>query len=710
MTRGSASLSAEERALLDDEVCALARVNAALAQARAAQEQARAEARFRPDQVEVVRALQREAGSAAEDDLPALLHELSVRQTLLARPATDPLPDPNSPYLAHLIVREGGLEKDYFLGQKSLLDAKAGVRVVDWRVSPVARIFYGYREGDEYEEEFPGRVAEGTIVARRIVVIERGELRQVVTPSAVLACADDGTWSSQPRNAFALRGGGAGNAARSDAATLSHAPHVTALLDAEQFAAINAPADRPLLVLGSAGSGKTTVALHRLARLAASDPERFPLERVRVVVPEEGLARLSRRLLEPLGVGTAQVSTIDGWAIALATRVFEQRLPRLCADAPALVANLKRHPALYRALRARFAGKKPSAKPSSLKQLRRKLAELFSDRAFLSEVVHGAGGTLSRAAIEDTVRHTLLQLGDSIGKQTAAITDRTRLHTVDGRSLGDGTPEDLAQTLDLEELPILLCLRAWQGTLALPESALAHLVLDEAEDFSAFDLHVLGKQLGLARSVTLARDEAQQTSASFAGWEAALTELGVGAAERCRLAVSYRCPAPIFELAQRVLGPLASPQPKSSARAGAPVGYFRFPSAAQAELLASGEARDLALREPGASIALICAGAQSARRCHALLPEGAGARLVLAGDFTFEPGIDVTNLDSVKGLEFDYVIVPDASANAYPESDEARRRLHVAVTRAVSELWLIAGGQPSPLVGELAEPGIGSRN
>jgi DNA helicase IV len=76
------------------------------------------------------------------------------------------------------------------------------------------------------------------------------------------------------------------------------------------------------------------------------------------------------------------------------------------------------------------------------------------------------------------------------------------------------------------------------------------------------------------------------------------------------------------------------------------------------------------------------------------------ARLVLRGEFSFEPGLDVTVVDDAKGLEFDYVIVPDVTAEAYPQTDEARRRLHVAATRASHQLWLAAGGAPSPLLDE----------
>jgi DNA helicase IV len=87
-----------------------------------------------------------------------------------------------------------------------------------------------------------------------------------------------------------------------------------------------------------------------------------------------------------------------------------------------------------------------------------------------------------------------------------------------------------------------------------------------------------------------------------------------------------------------------------------------------------------------------------ARAFHRLLADMPEARLALDGRFTFRPGVDVTDVDAVKGLEFDYVVVPDASLRAYPDSDDARRRLHVAVTRAAHQLWIAAPGTPSPLV------------
>jgi DNA helicase II / ATP-dependent DNA helicase PcrA len=108
--------------------------------------------------------------------------------------------------------------------------------------------------------------------------------------------------------------------------------------------------------------------------------------------------------------------------------------------------------------------------------------------------------------------------------------------------------------------------------------------------------------------------------------------------------------------------------------------------------------RDLVEREPKASVGVIARDAEAAKRVYGVLSEGVAARLVLRGEFSFAPGVDVTDVENAKGLEFDYVVVPDAGAEAYPDREEARRRLHVAVTRASHQLWILSGGARSPLL------------
>ncbi len=695
----TAAPSDEEQAIIREEEALLQRARASITQALERSPTRPAPGDLRS--LDSLRELRDEAASAATDDLPALFLELGVRQRLRERTPAAAIPDLDSPYLAHLRLEEGNAVKDYLLGRQSHLDSAAGVRIVDWRVAPVAQIFYRHREGDDYEQAFPGRVAEGVVRARRVVVIERGVLTRIVGDGVALIRDQEGLWSASRRAALSFEPGGAGAAARpgtlgvgAGEAGRAGLADVTALLDAEQYAAITAPPEEPLLVLGTAGSGKTTVALHRLAHVAARAPDRYPLEGVAVIVPEPGLARLSRRLLGPLGVGAVQVQTLDEWSLALARRVFGKAVIKLSDETPALVSSLKRHPALYRAFRDRFA--RLGAKATTWKGLRRRLAGAYTDRSFLAGVVTAASGSLPRGAVEETVRHTLLQLAEPMNRQLAAIVAPERRQAVDGLRIEAGTPDELAGTLDVEDLPILLFLRSLRGDFESP--SLSQLVLDEAEDFALFELDVLGRLLGEGASVTSAGDEAQQTSSSFAGWEASLATLGCPDATTCRLAVSYRCPEPVVALGRHVLGPLATAAPVEAARPGAPVGLFHFPGESQTQLFLAGAVRDLVDREPEAAVAILARDLDAAQQLHALFADRPEVRLITEGDFSFEPGVDITDVESAKGLEFDYVLVPDATAKAYPDTADARRRLHVAITRTSHQLWILSSERRSPLL------------
>jgi DNA helicase IV len=92
----------------------------------------------------------------------------------------------------------------------------------------------------------------------------------------------------------------------------------------------------------------------------------------------------------------------------------------------------------------------------------------------------------------------------------------------------------------------------------------------------------------------------------------------------------------------------------------------------------------------------------AAKRFARLVSRAVSVHLVVDGDFHFGAGINVACVEDVKGLEFDYIVVPDASAAVYPETSPARRALYVAVTRTVHQLVLASVGTPSPLL--LAAP------
>lgn len=684
----------EELAIVDAEEALLARVRACLDDV----ERARLAA-SEGDARRTATELRDAAAEAHADDLPALFAQLHQVRAVAERRRVGSVPDRACPYFAHLRLREGDSVRDYLLGQIPLLDAASGIRIIDWRHAPIAQIFYRYREGDPVEEELPGRKLDGVLEWRRVVTIVDGKLRMIVTPAATLVRdSASGEWGVADEEVSL--GGGEGTAERGLLGTGAGrddrvAPNIAALLDPVQFDILHAHASDPMLLVGIAGSGKTTLALHRLAVLRHDDPARFAPSRLGVVVPEAGVARLARRLLAPLGLAETSVHTFEKWAHAELARLGLRI--KLSEETPTAVARLKRHPALLAALPdwvakqlAHHRSKAPE-EPVDVLALR---YWLLGDRALLGEVAARAG--LSSSVVDETARRTVRQ-ADERTEARFRGTDAARLATLDGKSLDSGSDEDLAGTLDEEDLAILLELLRLTSAPRLAKRT--HLVVDEAQELAAIELRGLGQGLASPASFTVAGDDLQRTGvdAEFGGWSSALTELGAPQAVRRELGVGYRCPLPIAELAEQVLGPLSAGRAPSG-RPGSPVGRHRFPHLAAQSLFLSDAIGELLDREPRASLALLVRDPRTAERWAAQLAHLARVRLVCDGEFSFSPGVDICLVTDAKGLEFDYVIIPDGDAVTYPVTNESRRLLYVAITRATHQLWVCSVGTPSLLL------------
>ncbi len=166
------------------------------------------------------------------------------------------------------------------------------------------------------------------------------------------------------------------------------------------------------------------------------------------------------------------------------------------------------------------------------------------------------------------------------------------------------------------------------------------------------------------------------------------------------LRLSYRSTHEIIEFAADVLGPLRNEEEGRATRHGAPVELFRFAHTGDAVGFLGEALRDLVRAEPRASIAVIARYPEQADLYFRGLrtAEVPNLRRIADQDFPFKPGVDVTDVRQVKGLEFDYVVLLEAAAASYPEDDESRHLLHIAATRAAHQLWVTTTGEPSTLV------------
>jgi DNA helicase II / ATP-dependent DNA helicase PcrA len=624
--------------------------------------------------------------------------------------------------------------RTYLLGPRTQLDG--GLAMLDWRTAPLAEAFFRHRPGEPYEIEAGDRTASGRVVARWVIarhgevligddrVVERTGERRVARPQPIAV-------------------------ARADRSALP-------VLDPEQQAVVDLPADTSLVIDGEAGVGKTLVALFRIASLARRARAASRRFRPLVLVPTEGLRRLVRILadrLAPMGMGRLEIAVIDDWLIERARAAFPGLPKRLSEQAGAQVIALKRHPAVRVALDD-FVGWAPprdTRTDDKLARARARLLHLFGDQGRLDRIVAAAGGALPGRAVAATMAHTRIQFETTTEKAFAHV-DADRLVALDGRRLDAGTPMNDAHTFDAEDAPVLFELARRGGVSAGQLPVYDHVVVDEAQLRAPLELAAIGDAVAPHGTVTLAGDhrQASDETAWFAGWAPARAELRRPRWAETTLAVSYRSVPAISGFARAIVEPGAArgerPAISAIAEPGAARGErpaisaiaepgarpaisgFAEPGAARGAAVvatpfvpaeppadpavwasacpgALAQAAALAwhldaliTRDPWREICVIARTPEHARRLAAELARGLDPTLVLDGDFQFSPGLVVTTAAAVSGLEFDTVVIPDLSPGFYPTSPELARALYVAASRARDWLWLLTPDAWSPLV------------
>ncbi|MEL6346107.1 MAG: AAA family ATPase [Myxococcota bacterium] len=647
------------------------------------------------DLIKQLLALREEMRTAKTEDRPSIYQQIdqinAVLDQLRSGRKTGEV-DPDSPYFAHLRLTEGGRSRDVFLGRATRLGS--GLRIVDWRNAPISKLFYRYQEGEEYAEEIAGRIREGSVTARRTVHIQQGELLRVGDGQSSWIKNNSG-WTELTAEQRKLAGG-EGAALRSGRAESSglgagrrlratkHLPDIAALIDPEQFELITTDDSGVVVLRGSAGSGKTTVALHRIAYLNYNNPSRFSSGRILVMVWGRAMKDYVAHVLPALGVSGVQVTTWTEWARKTVKRHYSPLPTVIAEDTPEPVTRIKLHPATSALLTAHIA-KTPG--PATVEQAIEDWAHVITDRPALAAAL---GDDIEPGALTRAMRWT--------GEQINAVL---------GRVEGD---RDVDARLDAEDDALLL--RAWQlrvGALrarGVDKLEYAHIVLDEVQDFSPVEVQVLLETADKHRSVTLAGDTRQHISkeAGFTDWTSFLDRIGVESTALSTLRVSYRSTHPITRFAIDVLGVNDEPVPRT-VRDGPSVELFEFSDHGACVAFLAEALQELHRTEPLANVALLTPdpslSSLYARGLDAAeVPE---VRLVIDQKFAFAPGIDVVEADQVKGLEFDYVIVIEASARYWPDSPYHRRLMHVAATRAVHQLWLTAVATPSSILPSATE-------
>jgi len=564
-----------------------------------------------------------------------------------------------NPYFARI-----SLEEDEPNGSTKIIEYKLGfaanpdLRIIDWRKAPISKLYYEYKEGDDYLEEILGRERSGKVLLRNRVEVERGELKTIQNRFGTFHWnAKTATWES-----------GAGGMHRRKS-TDSHLPEILSLITAEQFRSITVDADTAILIQGVAGSGKTTVALHRLAWLLHHENSPLKPNECVFLMLSPALRRYVENSLPSAGISGVSVRTYHEWA--------GRTLKKLQGGADVALAR------------------PPTPPPAGVQRVKRSLALLKALEARLKGAVRDSAVTIERLQLD------LLEV---LANPSAVVSfDETRLisegivqeaHDWSRKNFEDGV-FDWAD----DGLLVRACQLRTGGVLNEKSEfgAYGHVIVDEVQDLSPIELSTIIGSVKNHKDLTLVGDTSQNIDehGSFPGWDKLRKHWNFSGdmSKYVSLEVSHRSTLPIMRLADHI-------QQRSLVKAGrngrVPIWFKTRNESHGIEHVLKWLNKAVELY-PSMVTAVVCATPEEAKFAYKMLQPTFG-QLVRLGDaysFSFEEGILVTDVHQVKGLEFFSVLIWNPTTQAYGSHDYGRNLLYVAVTRAEENLCIVSWGRPA---------------
>ena len=194
----------------------------------------------------------------------------------------------NNPYFGRIVFSDGINKDNVYIGITHVTDDNNNYYVHDWR-SPICNLFYDYEVGKASYMAPMGKI-EGEITLKRQYTIKDGKLLHIFDNNTniddellqeVLASADNDKMKN-----------------------------IVNTIQAEQNTVIRNTDDKNLIVQGIAGSGKTSVALHRIAFLLYK-MENLNSNNVLIFSPNKIFSEYISNVLPELGESNTMQTTIN---------------------------------------------------------------------------------------------------------------------------------------------------------------------------------------------------------------------------------------------------------------------------------------------------------------------------------------------------------------------------------------------------------------
>lgn len=193
----------------------------------------------------------------------------------------------NSPYFGKITFEDDECNKDIYIGLTYLTKDEDNV-IYDWR-SPVCSIFYDYEHG-KCSYSAPGGIIEGYLHNKRQFSIENSKIKRVFDSKLTIQDEMLQEVLSRKNN--------------------DYMKNIVNTIQAEQNAIIRNVEDKNLIVQGIAGSGKTSVALHRIAFLLYKI-KNLTSDKVLIFAPNHIFSEYISNVLPELGEENTKETTFS---------------------------------------------------------------------------------------------------------------------------------------------------------------------------------------------------------------------------------------------------------------------------------------------------------------------------------------------------------------------------------------------------------------
>jgi len=677
------------------------------------------------------------------------------------------------PYFARIDFLESGKEKEerLYIGKMSLMrDEDQKIIIIDWR-APISSLYYEERLGKAGYWCPDGRI-DGELLLKRQFSFEDGVLKDIF----------DIDITTNDEFLQAHLGANADNRLKD----------IVSTIQAEQNRIIRADMWTPLIVQGVAGSGKTTIALHRIAYLVYTYEKTFEPENFMIIAPNKLFLNYISEVLPELGVDRVKQTTFEDFAMELIGRKIKIRdaneklvnfvdndFTQEQKEKNELVARVTEFKAsisfkeviddYIELIERDFIPKKDFKIGSKVIYSYEEINDLFLRQykswpvvKRLNEIKKHLNNRLAvqkesiinslhdqcdrkiskiKSSIEDPEKRQklIIKLIDkkneiidklqTYSKKSANeyIKSISRLDPVEyykdlmlkdeffERIIGNRLPKRQAEFLkdhskkifesgfvEMEDLAPIIYLK--YKIYGMDEKIpVKHIVIDEAQDFSVFQLYVLRK-IVKDSSFTILGDLCQGIH-SYRGikdWSDVMQYVfDDRKSQMLTLEQSYRTTVEIMSKANRVISRIDALRPfmgKPVIRHGEKVRLIEKKSFKDivSDIL---EKIDKSREEGYQSIAVICKTMDECKAFSDLVRKrGRTLDLITGKEKEYKGGVVIVPSYLAKGLEFDVVMIANASSMRYEVNELDIKLMYVSMTRPLHRLYIYYYGELTPLL------------